>query len=186
LTKAFLKKYNLNVEIIPIEQTVNLFLLDGIDVMSVMWYNEYHKLLNAGINPDELVTFYFSDYDMNLPEDGIYCLEETYKRNPELCCDFVTATLEGWKYAFENPEQAIDIIMRYKEEVNRARNKSNQRWMLNRMRDLIIPDDDKRKLGILIYDDYEKTGKMLLETGSIKSIPDFKLFYRGCIKNVEK
>ena len=40
-----------------------------------MWYNEYHLILNAGVNPEELTTFPMADYGMNFPEDGIYCLE---------------------------------------------------------------------------------------------------------------
>ncbi|MDD5242893.1 MAG: ABC transporter substrate-binding protein, partial [Syntrophorhabdaceae bacterium] len=39
---AFFKKFNLHVKIIPQSYSVNLFLRDGVDVASAMWYNEYH------------------------------------------------------------------------------------------------------------------------------------------------
>jgi len=60
---------------------VNLFLRDGVDVVSAMWYNEYHTIINSGLNPDELTTFFFHEHGLNFPEDGIYTLEETFKRD---------------------------------------------------------------------------------------------------------
>ncbi|HEY7535476.1 MAG TPA: ABC transporter substrate-binding protein, partial [Thermodesulfobacteriota bacterium] len=68
--QAFFRKYNLNVNIIPQSQSVNLFLRDGVDVASAMWYNEYHIILNSGLNPDELTNFFFNEYGLNFPEDG--------------------------------------------------------------------------------------------------------------------
>ena len=42
LPNAFLKKFNIDAEIIPITFTVNLFLMSGVDILCVMWYNESH------------------------------------------------------------------------------------------------------------------------------------------------
>ena len=33
-------------------------------------------LLNAGLNPDELTSFFFHEHGLNFPEDGIYALEK--------------------------------------------------------------------------------------------------------------
>ena len=76
--RAFFKKYNLKVKIIPQGLSVNLFLGDGVDVASAMWYNEYHTILNSGLNPEELTTFFFYDCGLNFPEDGIYTLEKFF------------------------------------------------------------------------------------------------------------
>jgi NitT/TauT family transport system substrate-binding protein len=56
--RAFFKKYDLHVKVIPQSFSVNLFLRDGVEVASAMWYNEYHTILNAGLNPDELTSFF--------------------------------------------------------------------------------------------------------------------------------
>jgi len=69
-------------------------------VASATWYNEYHTLINSGLDPDELTPFFFHEHGLNFPEDGIYTLEETLKRDPSLSCDFVKASIEGWVYAF--------------------------------------------------------------------------------------
>ena len=57
--RAFFKKYNLQVRVLPQSQSLNLFLRGGVDVASAMWYNEYHTLLNSGLDPDELTPFFF-------------------------------------------------------------------------------------------------------------------------------
>ena len=51
LSIAFLDKYGIQADIVPITSTINLFLKGGIDIMNVMWYNEYHRMLDAGLNP---------------------------------------------------------------------------------------------------------------------------------------
>ena len=65
---------------------MNLFLRDGVDAASATVYNEYHLILNAGLNPEELTTFPFSEQGLNFPEDGLYCLEKTFEKNPERAC----------------------------------------------------------------------------------------------------
>jgi NitT/TauT family transport system substrate-binding protein len=184
--KAFFKKYNLNVKIIPQSFSVNLFLREGVDVASAMWYNEYHTILNAGLNPDELTPFFFHEHGLNFPEDGIYTLEETFKRDPELSRAFVNASIEGWLYAFSNPDKALDIVLRYISGANVPANRVHQKWMLERMRDIILPQDTRIPSGILQESDYERVAKELLKNGLIKKIPDFKSFFITCSDNVKK
>ena len=50
--KALLEKHKIKAEIIPVVSGIELFLCRGIDVIAVMWYNEYHELLSSGINED--------------------------------------------------------------------------------------------------------------------------------------
>ena len=52
----------------------------------------------------------------DFPEDGIYCMEETLLRNPRLARDMREASLEGWRYAAEHPDEAVDLILRKADE----------------------------------------------------------------------
>ncbi|MBU1726813.1 MAG: ABC transporter substrate-binding protein, partial [Candidatus Omnitrophica bacterium] len=79
--RAFFKKYGLDVKVVPQSYSVNLFLRDGVDVASAMWYNEYHTIINSGYDPEELAAFFFYDYGLNSPEDGIYVLESTFNKD---------------------------------------------------------------------------------------------------------
>lgn len=178
--KALFKKYDIHVKIISQSYSVNLFLRDGVDVASAMWYNEYHTILNAGINPEELTTFFFYEYGLNFPEDGIYTLQETYEKDPELCCAFVKASIEGWQYAFVHPEEALDVVMKYMEEAHIPANRIHQKWMLERMKDLILPEDTSIAMGRLLFDDYERVAQGLKENKLIDEIPGFETFYKRC------
>ncbi|OGW38930.1 MAG: ABC transporter substrate-binding protein, partial [Nitrospirae bacterium RBG_13_39_12] len=184
--KAFFKKYNLKVKVIPQSFSVNLFLRDGVDVASAMWYNEYHSILNSGINPEELTTFFFYDHGLNFPEDGIYTLEKNFTENPSLSCAFVKASIEGWQYAFAHPDEALDIILKYMSIAKIPANRVHQKWMLERMKDLICPRDSKMPIGTLLKSDFLRAEKELKENGFIKKIPDIESFFRNCFTYAEK
>jgi NitT/TauT family transport system substrate-binding protein len=177
---AFFRKYGLTVETVPQAETLNLFLRGGVDVASAMWYNEYHLLLNSGMSNDELTTFFFDKYGLNFPEDGIYCLEETLKRNREKCCNFVKATLEGWRYAFQHPDEALDIVMKYVKEANIATNRIHQKWMLKRMKDIISVPGKNAPMGSLSEKDYHTVASELKLNGIISELPDFEKFHVDC------
>lgn len=170
---AFFKEYQLDVRIVPQAWTVNLFLRDGVDAAVSMWYNEYHTILNAGLNPDELTTFFFADHGLNFPEDGLYCRADV---DPQLARDFAAASLEGWREAFAHPEEALDIVMAYIARAHLAASRVHQRWMLARMRDVIMPANDTAGFGILKADDYQRVGAALKDNGWIESIPDLADF----------
>lgn len=179
---AFLLHYNLEVEIVPVASTVTLFMLDGIDVMTTMWYNEYHTILNSGLNETELTTFFFSDYELDVPEDGIYCLKSRFEAYPELYNKFVNATIEGWLYAFENREAVLDLVIEEMKEANIPANRSHQNWMLHRMEDIFTANGKIDLVGQLSESSYNKAVEVLVETDKIKSAPNFSEFYQGLVK----
>jgi len=183
--KAFFKKYGLHVRVIPQSFTINLFLRDGVDVASAMWYNEYHTIINSGLNPDELTTFLFYEHGLNFPEDGIYTLKKTFKKDPSLASAFVRSSIAGWQYAFSHPEEALDIVLKYISQAKIPANRVHQKWMLNRMKDLISPPDGS-SIGMLQPRDYERVDYELKENDLVKRTPSYYSFFRRCDKDVEK
>jgi NitT/TauT family transport system substrate-binding protein len=177
---AFFRMNHLNVQIVPMYGTINLFLKGGVDAISAMWYNEYHTLLNSGLDPDELNLFFFRDNpELNFPEDGLYCLEKTYEGDPETCSRLLQASLKGWLYVFKHEDEALDIVMKYCDEANVGTNRSHQRWMLARMHNLIMPPGSEAHLGKLDPKDYQRVGEVLRDLGFIRRFPSFDEFYRG-------
>jgi NitT/TauT family transport system substrate-binding protein len=174
---AFFRHYHMNVTIIPQGYTLDLFLLGGVDAASAMWYNEYNTLIHAGINENELSVFFLADYGANFPEDGLYCLESLVRDDPDLVRDFVQASLEGWLYAFDHPEEALDAVMLRVQEANLPTNRVHQRWMLARMRDIIQPEGGNIPLGRLEEQEYELVATELFESGVITHIAPFRSFY---------
>jgi NitT/TauT family transport system substrate-binding protein len=174
--RAFFMKYGLEVKEMPQSGTVNLFLRGGVDVASAMWYNEYHTILNAGIDPEELDLFPLVDYGLNFPEDGLYMLESAYRNNPGLAEAFVKASFEGWDYAFSHPEEAIEITIGYMRDGGIPANRVHQKWMLSKMQDLILPADGNQASGKLNKTDFDAVADFLLHAGLIREMPDYRRF----------
>jgi NitT/TauT family transport system substrate-binding protein len=179
--QAFFRKYQLKVSVIPQSATLNLFLRGGVDVASAMWYNEYHLILNAGLDPQELTTFMLADHGLNFPEDGIYCREDQVKAHPDRCRRFVQASLEGWRYAFQHPQEALDIVMKYVDAANVATDRVHQKWMLERMRDIILPPGSDVPPGMLPQADYDRVAAELKISGLIPQVPPYAQFFFNCV-----
>jgi len=177
--KAFFKREGMDVTLIRQSPSFELFMRGGLDVVLAMWYNEYHRLLSYGLNQDEMTVFFFSDLDMNLPEDGIYSLESTFNESPETALALVEATAEGWLYAFAHPEETIETMLRIMKENNIRANKSHQIWMLDRMKDLLLAKDQKQLDTILKESDFIRTQEVLRFTGSKQLELAYQDFYKG-------
>jgi NitT/TauT family transport system substrate-binding protein len=178
--RAFFRKHRLKVKIIPQNATMNLFLRGGVALASAMWYNEYYQIILTGINPEELTTFLLSDYGLKFPEDGIYCLESTWQKDPQQAQNFVQASLEGWQYAFKHSQEALDIVMKYANAAQVATNRVHQQWMLARMQDIIMPPGGKIPLGCLKKETYLQVARELKKNGLIHMIPDYSQFHIDC------
>jgi len=178
--RALFQLYNIIVEEIPQSASMNLFLRGAIEVASAMWYNEYHLVLNSGVDPDELNTFFLDQYGLNFPEDGIYCREETVNENPSFCSAFVRASLEGWEYAFANEEETLDVVMRLADEAHTGANRVHQKWMLERMRDIIQVQEGTAPvpLGTLKETDFDFVAYKLTRAVGSAAPPKYAEFHR--------
>lgn len=184
--KAFFDKFNLKVQIVTTESPVNLFLRDGVQVSSLMWYNEYHTLINSGLDPEEMRLFSFDDYGLNFPEDGIYLLKETFEKDPEAACSFAAASMEGWRYAFAHPEEAVDLMVSIMNAAHVPANRVHQRWMLDRIRDLTMSDAKGHQMGDLQAEDYLRVGDILMTNGLIRAVPPYASFFQKCTNHDQK
>jgi NitT/TauT family transport system substrate-binding protein len=87
------------------------------DCISTMTYNEYWQVIDAGVTPEELVTFKYEDQGVATLEDGLYVLEQNLADPAfvDKMTRFVRASMRGWKWAEENPEAAAMIVLDYDE-----------------------------------------------------------------------
>ena len=177
--RALFAQAGIQVREIPQTHTINLFLRDGIDVTSAMWYNEYHTILNAGLDPDELSLFFLKDLGVRFPEDGLYTLERTVAADPALVEAVVRGSREGWAYAFAHPDEALDIVIRAMREAHLPANRVHQRWMLERMRELVQREDGRPLLGSLPEPDYTAVAATLLHNRLIERVPPYRAFTAG-------
>ncbi|SFM34086.1 ABC transporter substrate-binding protein [Nitrosomonas communis] len=174
--RTLFAQHRIKVREVRQSHTVNLFLRGGIDVTSAMWFNEYHTILNSGIDPEELNVIFLRDEGMNFLEDGIYMMERTLHKDPALAVAFVKASLEGWRYAFAHPGETLDIVIKYMREAHLPANRMHQKWMLERMRDLMVPVNSKGTLGHLMQQDFEAVAHALQKQGLIHKYPEYNDF----------
>lgn len=172
LSLIFLKQNNLSMKIENLDISINMFLNDIIDAMNVMRYNEYHQLIQAGINPEELFLIPFSDVGLNIIEDGLYTTREFYNKYPTQCENFAEATMDGWLYAINHQEETIDLVLDIMKRHHIRANRPHQAWMLKEIREVVLAKPNK--MGILAEEDFEIT-KSLLEA---QGLPVSKQFYR--------
>jgi NitT/TauT family transport system substrate-binding protein len=180
--KALIEEKGYHVEWVPILSTVNLFMMGGIDAMTVMLYNEYNQLISSGLNEDEINKFPMADFGFDVPEDGLYCLKSTYEnRKPELK-RFLQATLKGWEYAAANKEYAINIVLKRMQMAHIPANKVHQTWMLNKVVGMIFPGNKMAEAGQLLESDFLKAVGILNKGDKVKSEYIFTDFYSPVLK----
>lgn len=174
LSLIFFKQNKLNVSIVPVDWSINLFLNGAVDAMNVMNYNEYHLLYQAGMDFEELFSIPYSEVGLNIVEDGIYCTEEYYLNNPRLCKDFAEATMNGWLYAINHRDEALSIVLDIMNRDHLPANRAHQKWMLDKMREVILAKAGV--LGTLQRSSYEDAQNLMLQNGLLKTSTPFERF----------
>ncbi|MDD3119690.1 MAG: ABC transporter substrate-binding protein [Victivallales bacterium] len=174
----FLAEHHLQCHPVMIGSGVNMFLHGGIEALVVTGYNELHCLFMAGLRPEDLTLFRLNEEGLDIPEDGIYCRREFYERNRKLCRDFARASLEGWRYAEQHREEALELVVRQLKEAHVPLAPSHQRWMLREVLQLIFPPETAGGPA-LTEENYRRIGELLKSSGKISGYVPFNAFYYG-------
>lgn len=89
-------------------------LTDGtVDVIPVYIFDEPYALEQMGYKINTLLAY---DYGVSSYGDTLFTTNSLITKRPDLVERFVRATQEGWRYALENREEAIEIILEYDDE----------------------------------------------------------------------
>ena len=131
------------------------------DCISTMTYNEFWQVIDAGISEDELVTFKYEEQGVATLEDGLWVLEDRLE-DPEFIdkmARFVRASMRGWDWAQENPEEAAMIVLEFDD--TGAQTEEHQIRMMREVALLTAGSN-----GALDPEDFERTVETLLAGGS--------------------
>ena len=131
------------------------------DCISTITYNEYRQILQAGITPEELVTFNYLDMGFGMLEDGLYVLEDDLEDPAfkDKMVRFVRASMKGWKYAEEHQEEAAEIVI--ENDASGAQELDHQLYMVGEVAKLTAGSN-----GTLDEADYAQTVNTLLSAVS--------------------
>lgn len=129
--------------------------------ISTMTYNEYWQVIDAGLKPDQLVTFKYEDEGVATLEDGLYVMQDKLS-DPAFkakMVKFVRASMKGWKYAETHPEEAAKIVI--DNDATGAQTLPVQERMMKEIAKLTADSN-----GALDMADYDRTVKILMAGGS--------------------
>jgi NitT/TauT family transport system substrate-binding protein len=131
------------------------------DCISTMTYNEYWQVIDAGYKPSQLVVFKYEDEGVATLEDGLYVLDSKLK-DPAFVAKmakFVKASMQGWAYARENPDEAAKIVLAA--DTTGAQTEKHQKRMMGEIAKLLDTGNGK-----LDPKEYDRTVATLLSGGS--------------------
>jgi NitT/TauT family transport system substrate-binding protein len=100
--------------------TMEPWLSDKYPVAQMVSWNDLQVVYESGLTDDDLTIFKPTDYGVGVLHGAILATEDIVDSSPEALTAFVEATMEGWTYAFENPEEAIDIVMDAAQDADRT------------------------------------------------------------------
>ncbi|WP_455715753.1 ABC transporter substrate-binding protein [Anaerosporobacter sp.] len=138
--QALLTKYGQ-----PITYLSQAFDMDGFDddsitLASAMTFNELGLVKNSydgGYNYGDTVgTIDMNDEGVAMLEDNIFCTRTFAEQNPNTVKAFIYASMKGWKYACENPEEAAEIVYKYGSSVS----SDHQAYMASEVKKLVETD----------------------------------------------
>nr|WP_094182689.1 MULTISPECIES: ABC transporter substrate-binding protein [Hyphomicrobiales] len=137
------------------------------DCIHVMTYNELGQAYDAGYTPEKLTVFSYTEMGDNLLEDGLYVLEPSLKDAAfkDKLVRFVRASMKGWSYAKDNPEEAADIVI--ENDTTGAQTKEHQLYMIKEVAKLLGDSN-----GVLDEAAYARTEKAVLDQKIITKKPD--------------
>jgi NitT/TauT family transport system substrate-binding protein len=128
--------------------------------VSTMTYNEYWQVIDAGLKPDDLAVFNYTDQGVSTMEDGLYALESRLA-DPAYAArmaKFVKASMKGWDYARANPDEAAKIVL--DNDASGAQKEAHQKRMMGEINKLTAGSNGK-----LDPADFERTVTTLLGAG---------------------
>lgn len=166
LARILDEKEKLNIKWIPFINNVNLFVSGAIDATLAMGYNEYFQILACGIKPAHV--FLFEDLGFDIPEDGLYVTSSYYQAHRKELKSFVEASIRGWRWAAEHPEEAVDIVLKYARDNHVVTNRVQQKRMLEAILKLQCRKDQNTASFELDPEQVKYTSRLLQTYNRIK------------------
>lgn len=110
---------------------------------------------------------YYSDYGASAMSNGLIASTKLISENPNLVRRFVKASLKGWKYSMDHPEEAVQIL------IKRFPSKKDRKKAWLRELSLYLPflhtENTKGKpLGWMAREDWLNTLAILRKHGKLK------------------
>lgn len=175
LTQAMLAKNGIDVD--SLEHVAIGFdlapLLNGdVDMKTVFATNEPILAEQQGY---EVRVFIPYDYGIETSANALFTTQDYFDDNPDVVCAMVRAISRGWEYAFENPEEALDIVMAVDpENLDRAKEARSLEAVQNAV---LTPDAVADGIGSMKHSRWETVDEVLRTYGGLETDVDLNSVY---------
>ncbi len=119
--KAMFVSQNVDInsmKIIPHSFNIDDLINKNTDLMLSYTTNEPFLLKEKGYGSK---IFYPKDYGFDFYENILFTNNEFAEKNPKIVYDFYKASIDGWKWAFENIEKSVDIVFEKYNPLNKSK-----------------------------------------------------------------
>lgn len=138
--QALLTKYGLPTDYITQDFTMDQFDSDSVKLASAMTYNELGLVVNSydgGYGYGDTVnTIDMNDEGVAMLEDNLFTSKAFAEANPNTVKAFVSASMKGWAYACEHPDEAAQIVF----EAGSSVSADHQAYMASEVAKLVTTD----------------------------------------------
>lgn len=140
--EALLENYGLPTDYLSQSYDMDSFDNDSITLASAMTYNELGLVKNdyegAYGYGDTVGTIDMNEEGVAMLEDNLFCTRDFAEQNPNTVKNFVYASIKGWEYACEHPDEAAEIVYKYGSSVS----SEHQAYMAEEVAKLVTTDMD--------------------------------------------
>lgn len=138
--QALLTKYGLPADYITQDFTMDQFDSNSVELASAMTYNELGLVKNSydgGYSYGDTVSIIdMNDEGVAMLEDNLFTSKSFAEANPNTVKAFVSASMKGWAYACEHPDEAAEIVFEAGSSVSAA----HQSYMAGEVAKLVTTD----------------------------------------------
>jgi NitT/TauT family transport system substrate-binding protein len=87
-----------------------LLIQGEVDAISGFYFTSYLNLVAAGVDPDDVTAFLYSDYGLELYGNAVVVSPAMLDENPEVVRAFLRALTLAWHDTIADPEAAIAVL----------------------------------------------------------------------------
>ena len=142
-----------------------------VDILAVFNSNEPDTIRRLGFDVNM-----WTAADYGIPNMGLTFITrvDLVQGSPDKVERFLKASLKGLRYAIDNQDEALDIVMKYAPNEDRE----HQRFMLDtELRDAVSPLTQERGLGVMTDEQWKALYDQLLEFDALPKPFDYRSGY---------
>ena len=122
------------IEVIPSSYDINDLIEGRVDAFSSYMTNEPFFFMEKGIDYRAIDS---QNYQVDFYGDIFFTSEHEIEDHPERVAAVLRATLKGWRYAMDHPEEIIDLLI---EKYGVKKSREHLRYEAETLRQYILPD----------------------------------------------